>query len=303
MPTYGWGANEPDISPVAEGGDTIASYATKVKAAISDTFDMLNSYPWSNATQSAAGYMSINDKKKLDSVVGVMPYANTVDYSPGDVVVYSGTLYVCIAANGPGSTVKAPTDTTAWAAILRNGSGITFTGTSPYVSSPSSSSYLRLYNTDYSSGASLYLYGKDNAEAGTFKLHAFDGTNRGSLVGTGTGALTWNSKNVAVVDDVDTTTSGYVRFTNGLQMVWGSVSIPSGSESTGAPVTFEKAFSATPRIFMNTNFGSVYGWAFGPQAKDATSTGFTAICGSSKLGTTQAYSNGSVIYLAIGPWA
>lgn len=68
MPTYGWGVNEPEIKPVAEGGDTIATYATKIKNAIGNLFDTLNTFPWANATQSSAGFMSKDDKKAVDGI-------------------------------------------------------------------------------------------------------------------------------------------------------------------------------------------------------------------------------------------
>lgn len=45
---------------------------------------------------------------------GVYAYDATTDYEVGNVVEYSGDIYQCLVANGPGSTVKAPTDTTAW---------------------------------------------------------------------------------------------------------------------------------------------------------------------------------------------
>lgn len=45
---------------------------------------------------------------------GVFAYDNATDYEVGNVVVYNNDLYKCLAANGPNSTVKAPTDTTVW---------------------------------------------------------------------------------------------------------------------------------------------------------------------------------------------
>lgn len=48
---------------------------------------------------------------------GVYAYDATTDYEVGNIVLYSGTLYKCLAANGPSSAVKAPTDTTVWDAI------------------------------------------------------------------------------------------------------------------------------------------------------------------------------------------
>lgn len=65
---YGWGANEPQIKPKDQGGDTIATFSQKIYNAIDNLFDTLNGYPWSTATQSDAGYMSATDKTKLDSV-------------------------------------------------------------------------------------------------------------------------------------------------------------------------------------------------------------------------------------------
>ena len=38
----GWGENEPQIKAKDQGGDSISSFATKIKAAISDLFDTLN---------------------------------------------------------------------------------------------------------------------------------------------------------------------------------------------------------------------------------------------------------------------
>ena len=71
MPTYGWGANEPEIKLVAQGGDTVATYATKVKNAISNLFNTLNTFPWANATQSSAGFMSSDDKKAVDGIANL----------------------------------------------------------------------------------------------------------------------------------------------------------------------------------------------------------------------------------------
>lgn len=65
---YGWGANEPVIEPVAEGGDTIATYAQKMYNAVDSIIDTLNTFPWGTATQSDAGYMSSDDKKAVDGI-------------------------------------------------------------------------------------------------------------------------------------------------------------------------------------------------------------------------------------------
>ena len=45
---------------------------------------------------------------------GVYTYVTTYDYTAGNLVMHGGSLYLCIASNGPGSTVKYPTDTAYW---------------------------------------------------------------------------------------------------------------------------------------------------------------------------------------------
>lgn len=65
MPTFGFGSNEPNISP---GGDRVGGFAQKIKELFADLYDKLNSVTWSNATQSSAGFMSVDDKKKLDCI-------------------------------------------------------------------------------------------------------------------------------------------------------------------------------------------------------------------------------------------
>lgn len=49
---------------------------------------------------------------------GVYAYDATTDYEVGNVVLYNGDLYICITANGPSSSVKAPTDSTVWVRIV-----------------------------------------------------------------------------------------------------------------------------------------------------------------------------------------
>lgn len=44
---------------------------------------------------------------------GVFSYLNSYPYTAGNLVTYSGAVYECVAANGPGN-VHAPTDTAYW---------------------------------------------------------------------------------------------------------------------------------------------------------------------------------------------
>ena len=45
---------------------------------------------------------------------GMFSYSTDYDYTAGNLVMHGGSLYLCIAANGPGSVVKYPTDTAYW---------------------------------------------------------------------------------------------------------------------------------------------------------------------------------------------
>ncbi len=47
-------------------------------------------------------------------VDNITAYSNSTDYVTDDRVTYQGLTYICIQANGPGSAVKAPTDTDYW---------------------------------------------------------------------------------------------------------------------------------------------------------------------------------------------
>ena len=45
---------------------------------------------------------------------GMFSYSTDYDYTAGNLVMHAGSLYLCIASNGPGSAVKYPTDEDYW---------------------------------------------------------------------------------------------------------------------------------------------------------------------------------------------
>jgi len=45
---------------------------------------------------------------------GTFSYSTDYDYTAGNLVLHGGSLYLCIASNGPGSAVKYPTDADYW---------------------------------------------------------------------------------------------------------------------------------------------------------------------------------------------
>ena len=45
---------------------------------------------------------------------GMFSYTTDYNYTAGNLVMHGGSLYLCIAANGPGSAIKYPTDAAYW---------------------------------------------------------------------------------------------------------------------------------------------------------------------------------------------
>ena len=45
---------------------------------------------------------------------GMFSYSTDYDYIAGNLVLHGGSLYLCIASNGPGSAIKYPTDAGYW---------------------------------------------------------------------------------------------------------------------------------------------------------------------------------------------
>lgn len=92
-----------------------------------------------------------------------------------------------------------------------------------------------------SHGAYFRLYGKDHSTgAGQFNLAAANEANTRVLAGKPDGTLTWDGNDVAIIE---ASGSNYIRFTNGLQICWGTY----GTAMTGslASVTFPVAFANT----------------------------------------------------------
>ena len=146
------------------------------------------------------------------------------------------------------------------------------------------SSFLQLNGgTAQTNGAWLRLNGKDNT--GVFQVRANDGTNDTALVGNPNGTLTWNSKELERVHAYSISAStGYVRYTSGLQIVWGDVS---SVGTTAVEETYAVAFSAYPSVVATANSSATI------YINANNSTRFTVRTAS---GTT------TVRYIAIGKW-
>jgi len=178
---FGWGNDEPQILPKEQGGDTIAVFTLKIKNLFQSLFNTLNSYPWSNATQTAAGYMSSDDKAKVDDAVLLSTAQNLT--GPKTLNLQYGAWWV----------------------------------TNPNVSTRlglySANEQKGLLHTDgYTPQWLLQYYPKK------FELSAIDPSNSGNtknLVGKTDGTLTWEGEDVATIQTGTWTPTLYGATTTG----------------------------------------------------------------------------------------
>lgn len=110
--------NNADISTLPDN-----AVATAGIASLQKLFQIINATPL-EAGGIAPDREDVNALFKLlgDSIFyamtgGIASYNATYDYPVGALVKYNNVLYEAIQANGPGSTVAAPTDSTYWSQI------------------------------------------------------------------------------------------------------------------------------------------------------------------------------------------
>ena len=141
--------------------------------------------------------------------------------------------------------------------------------------------------TDWSMGAHIVLSGRDNSSGGEFGLVARNDSTECSLTGTPNGALTWGGKDV---ERVSSSGTNYIRYENGLQIVW-------GLNVGGAVITFPVAFKSRPYITA-THWGSSLCF---PVPKGITNTGFTmTVYGTDYNQKTDSWADAD--WIAIGYW-
>lgn len=161
-------------------------------------------------------------------------------------------------------------------------------------------------STGYPARGSLTLEGDDSGQ-GRFSLLAqskYDTTNQRyyqyELVGTSDGALTWtggdysSSGEIEIVDSSNFSDyTSYIRYSSGLQICWGYVSLNGPITATNKRITFPVAFTTKPAILTthNANAGDTpigVGWE--------STTAFS-------IGTVNNSSSTSITsWIAIGTW-
>ena len=201
---------------------------------------------------------------------GVYTYVTTYNYTAGNFVLHEGSLYLCIAANGPGSVIKYPTDTAYWRrlALMSDIPAIPTVGNGKI--------------TVQASGTSI----------GSFTV------NQGGNSTINIPGATVNAFGVVKADELGAYngTQGWVRFRSGVQIVWGT-----GSDSV--PITFLRAFNTAPVVSAMCTDSAGTGTPFGsfPCISAASNTGVTFRVWDASEGHW--LPTGTFGFIAVGTWS
>ena len=216
---------------------------------------------------------------------GMFSYTTDYDYTAGNLVMHGGSLYLCIASNGPGSAIKYPTDTAYWRqlaltsqlptvnngtlTIQRNGSNVATFSANQAGNTTANISVPAVNN------GTLTIQ-KDGATVATFSANQAGNT----------------TANITISEIHSQSVSGYggwVRFKSGIQIVF-------GSGRADEVVNFPVAFIAEPRLVMTnptSQYIGVSGWY------ERTTTYFK---GNVFDPANQQFVAGSFDFIAIGFW-
>ena len=201
---------------------------------------------------------------------GVYTYVTTYNYTAGNFVLHEGSLYLCIAANGPGSAIKYPTDAAYWRrlALMSDIPAVPTVGNGTI--------------TVQASGATI----------GSFTV------NQGGNSTINIPEATVSSFGVVKTDDHGVfhsgpTTNAWVRLRSGIQIAWGT-----GVDST--PITFLRAFNAYPVVTAICSDSAESALGSFACVSDASNTGVTFRVWDATHGSW--LPTGTFGFMAIGTW-
>ena len=201
---------------------------------------------------------------------GVYTYVTTYDYTAGNLVMHGGSLYLCIAANGPGSAIKYPTDTAYWRRLA-------------------------LMSDMPAVGNGTITVQASGTPVGSFTV------NQGGNSTINIPEATVSSFGVVKTDEhgavyIGNITNAWVRLRSGIQIAWGT-----GVDST--PITFLRPFNSPPYVAAMCTDSAGSGTPFGsfPCISGNSSTGITLRVWDAANGVW--LSSGTFTYIAIGTWS
>ena len=218
---------------------------------------------------------------------GIYTYVTTYNYTAGNLVMHGGSLYLCIASNGPGSAVKYPTDAAYWRQLA-------LTSQLPTVNNG-----MLTIQRNGSNVATFSANQAGNTTANISVPTVNNGTltiqKDGATVATFTANQAGNTTANITISEIDSQSvsgaGGWVRFKSGVQIVFSA-----GEVNT--ILNFPVAFIAEPRIEMTTPATGGYVGTAGWSAR--TTTYFIGAV--FDVVNNQWRNDGNFDYIAIGFW-
>ena len=238
---------------------------------------------------------------------GVYTYVTTYNYTAGNFVSHEGSLYLCIAANGPGSAVKYPTDTSYWRKLALMSD----------IPSPPTVNNGTLTIQKNGSTVATFTANQAGSTTANITVPAAPTVGNGTITvqssGTPIGSFTANQGSNSIVNIPEATDSafgvvktdqhgfdagilqGWIRLRSGVQIVWGA-----GSDNN--PITFLHAFNSPPAVSAMCSDSAGQGTPFGSFAcfSARSNTGMTIRVW--KPSNSSWLTTGTFTYIAIGTW-
>ncbi|MBQ1777755.1 MAG: hypothetical protein IIZ93_06290 [Acidaminococcaceae bacterium] len=204
---------------------------------------------------------------------GTFSYSTDYNYTAGNLVMHGGSLYLCIASNGPGSAIKYPTDTAYWRQLA-------LTSQLPTVNNGTL--------TIKRNGSNVATFSANQAGNTTANISVptvGNGTITVQASGTPVGSFTVNQGGNSTINIPEATDSafgvikndqngfdlgtvqGWIRLRGGVQIVYGA-----GLSDT--PITFARAFIRPPCVSAMCTTAGFQGGAFACLL-DRSNTGMT----------------------------
>lgn len=173
---------------------------------------------------------------------GIFSYLSTYEYTAGNLAMFSGAVYECIAANGPGN-VHAPTDTAYWRKLA------TLQDIPPATTVNDGQLTINVNNTQVAtftanqagnSTANITVPAAPTVNDGQLTINV-----NGSQVATFTANQAGNSTANISISEIDSQGAGWVRFKNGFQICGQSCSTQVKDFAVNFPVAFTSVWSVT----------------------------------------------------------
>ena len=172
---------------------------------------------------------------------GVYSYVTTYDYTAGNFVLHGGSLYLCIAANGPGSAVKYPTDADYWRQLALTSQLPTVNNGTLTIQKNGANVATFSANQAGNTTANISVPTVNN---GTLTIQK-DGATVATFTANQAGNTTANITISEIAGQGVVGNQAWVRFKSGIQIVFGGVPV-------NTIISFPVAFSGVPMIEMTS---------------------------------------------------